>query len=162
MKRMRRNISTLAVSARRNALLCCRDCCCCRAGFCGRRSPTGSPLAPLPSAESVINRNTDNFSGSIPQGKATAETIDLTIEDALDRGLKYNLGLYLSDQTTAEARAARLQSLSALLPNINGTFAEEVAAHQPQVLRLQVPRLSQFGRTFRFDGDPGHRHRGAC
>ena len=97
-----------------------------------------STLAPLPSAESVITRNTDNYLGSIPQGTPTAEPIDLTIEDALDRGLKYNLGLYLSDQTTAEARAARLQSLSQMLPNINGTFAEEV----------QRLNLKSFGLTF--------------
>src|SRR5208283_4894981 len=97
-----------------------------------------STVAPLPSAESVINRNTDNFAGSIPQGKLTAEPIDLTLEEAVDRGLKYNLGLYLSNQTTAEARAARLQSLSQMLPNINGTFAEEV----------QRLNLKSFGLTF--------------
>src|SRR5215470_17002347 len=85
-----------------------------------------SGLTPLPSAQSVINRNTDPYSGSIPQGTATSEVIDLTVIDALDRGLKYNLGLYLSNQSTAEARAARLQSLSNLLPNINGAFGEEL------------------------------------
>ena len=57
---------------------------------------SGQDLSTLPSAEQVINRNQDPFTGSIPQGKATSETIDLTIEDALQRGLKYNLGLYLS------------------------------------------------------------------
>ena len=113
-----------------------------RAGFAWPQVTNGSPLAPLPSAESVINRNTDNFLGSIPQGKATDETIELTIDDALDRGLKYNLGLYLSNQTTAEARAARVQSLSALLPNINGAFAEE----------LQRLNLKAFG--FKFVGFP--------
>ena len=98
----------------------------------------GAPLAPLPSAESVINRNTDNFAGSIPQGKVSAEPIELTIEDALDRGLKYNLGLFLSNQTTAEARAARMQSLSEILPNINGSFSGE----------LQRLNLKSFGLTF--------------
>jgi len=83
-------------------------------------------LTPLPSAQSVINRNTDPYAGSIPQGTATDQVLDLTALDALDRGLKYNLGLYLSNQTTAEARAARLQSLSNLLPNINGAFGEEL------------------------------------
>jgi outer membrane protein TolC len=101
-----------------------------------------STLAPLPSAESVINRSTDPYLGSIPQGKASAETIDLTFEDALDRGLKYNLGLFLSNQTTAEARAARLQALAQILPNINGSFAEE----------LQRLNLKAFG--FKFVGVP--------
>lgn len=95
-------------------------------------------LAPLPSAESVITRNTDTYLGSIPQGKATAETIDLTVEDAMERGLKYNLGLFLSSQTTAEAHAARLQSLSEILPNLNGSFSEEI----------QRINLKAFGFTF--------------
>ncbi|HEY4901795.1 MAG TPA: TolC family protein [Terriglobales bacterium] len=111
-------------------------------GLLQAQGPGNSSLAPLPSAEAVINRNTNNFSGSIPQGKATGEVIELTLEDALDRGLKYNLGLYLSTQTTAEARAARIQALSALLPTVNGSFAEE----------LQRINLKAFG--FNFPGFP--------
>ncbi len=102
----------------------------------------GEQLPSLPSAESVITRNTDTYLGSIPQGKATAETIDLGLEDAIDRGMKYNLGLYLSGQTTAEARASRIRSLSEILPNINGMFGEE----------LQRINLKAFG--FKFPGFP--------
>src|ERR1700684_1304758 len=83
-------------------------------------------LEPLPPPEQVIQRNTDPYAGSLPQGKATAETIDLTIEQALDMGLKYNLGLYLSDRVTDQARAARLKALSELMPNLNGSVSEEV------------------------------------
>ena len=137
MNRMRRNISTHAYSLRRNSLLVAAalllSC-----GPLRAQATSGSSLAPLPSAEAVITRNTNPYSGSIPQGKATNEVIELTIDDALDRGLKYNLGLYLSDQTTAEARAARVRSLSALLPNISGAFAEE----------LQRLNLKSFGLTF--------------
>jgi outer membrane protein TolC len=79
----------------------------------------------LPSAEQVIQRSQDTFSGSLPQGKATPEVIDLTVEDALDRGLKYNLGLYLSDRATEQTRAARLRTLSDLMPVVNGGFTEE-------------------------------------
>ena len=104
--------------------------------------PASSGVAPLPRAESVINRSTDPYFGSVTRGKATSETLELTIPDALDRGLKYNLGLLLSSDTTAEARALRLQSLSRLLPNINGSFAEE----------LQRLNLKAFG--FKFPGFP--------
>ncbi len=104
--------------------------------------PSSAAVAPLPRAESVINRSTDPYSGSVAHGKATGEVIDLTVTDALDRGLKYNLGLFLSNNTTAEARALRLQSLSRLLPNINGSFAEE----------LQRLNSTPFG--FKFPGFP--------
>ena len=82
-------------------------------------------LTSLPSAEQVIQRAQDPYSGSIPQGKATSEVIDLTVQDALDRGLKYNLGLYLSDRVTDQTRAARLRALSELLPVANGGFTEQ-------------------------------------
>src|SRR5664279_5787763 len=77
MKRMRRNISTYAFPARRRAVLIgailVSSC-----GLLQAQVAGGSPLAPLPSAEAVITRNTNNFSGSIPQGKATGETMELT------------------------------------------------------------------------------------
>jgi outer membrane protein TolC len=95
-------------------------------------------LYSLPSAEQVINRNQDPFAGSIPQGKATAGTIELTVEDALQRGLKYNLGLYLADRVTQQSRAAHLRALSDMLPVVNGSFAEED----------QKLNLKQFGFTF--------------
>ena len=83
-------------------------------------------LAALPSAEDVINRVQDPYLGSIPQGRASGETMDLTIEDAIDRGLKYNLGLYLSDRATDQSRAARIRALSEILPQISGSLSEEV------------------------------------
>ena len=95
-------------------------------------------LTSLPSAEQVIQRPHDNFSGSIPQGQATPEVIDLTVDDALNRGLKYNLGLYLSDRATDQSRAARLRALAELMPVVNGGFTE-------QAERLN---LKAFGFTF--------------
>ena len=95
-------------------------------------------LTPLPSPEQVIQRNTDPYSGSLPQGKATGEVVDLTIDQALDMGLKYNLGLYLSDRATEQARAAQLKALSELLPHLSGTITEQV----------QKINLKAFGFTF--------------
>ena len=95
-------------------------------------------LSTLPTAEQVINRNQDPFTGSIPQGHATADVLDLTIEDALDRGLKYNLGLYLAARVTEQSSAARLRALTDLLPVVNGSFSE----------LDQRLNLKQFGLTF--------------
>ena len=99
-------------------------------------------LTSLPSAEQVIQRSQDPYSGSIPQGKVGPEPVELTIEDALDRGLKYNLGLYLSERATDETRAARLRALSDLMPVLNGGFTEEE----------QKINLKAFG--FNFPGFP--------
>ena len=141
MERMRRKIFTPPWQAPANALLIGAMLFLPSAGLHAQVT-AGEQLPSLPTVESVIKLNNDNYLGSIPQGKATAETIDLGLEDAIDRGLKYNLGLYLSGQTTAESRAARLQSLSEILPNISGVFAEE----------LQRINLKAFG--FKFPGFP--------
>ena len=102
----------------------------------GQTSTPG--LTSLPSAEQVIQRAQDPFTGSLPQGKATDAVIDLTVQDALDRGLKYNLGLYFSERATEQTRAARLRSLSNLMPVVNGAFTEEE----------QRINLKAFGFTF--------------
>jgi len=64
------------------------------------------------------------FNGSVPQGTTTREPIALTLRDALDRGLKTNLGLLVSDSVSEVARGQRLQTLSALLPDINGHISQ--------------------------------------
>jgi len=51
--------------------------------------------------------------------------------------LRYNLGLLLSTQANEQARAARLQSLSKLLPDVNAHLAE--SAQQINLLALGVP-----------------------
>src|SRR5271166_2605567 len=99
-------------------------------------------LSSLPTAENVINRNQDPFLGSIPQGKATPAVLDLTFDDALDRGLKYNLGSYLAARGTEQASASHLLALSDLLPVVAGSFSESD----------QKLNLKQFG--FAFPGFP--------
>jgi outer membrane protein TolC len=106
-------------------------------GFSWGQSGIGG-LSTLPTAEQVINRNQDPYAGSIPQGHVTGEVLDITIEDALDRGLKYNLGLYLAARATQQTSAAHLRALSDLLPVANGSFSEED----------QKLNLKQFGFTF--------------
>jgi outer membrane protein TolC len=55
----------------------------------------------------------------VPTGRATGEVLPLSLRDALDRALKYNLGLIESDQNIQAARAVRLRRLSNLLPDIS-------------------------------------------
>jgi outer membrane protein TolC len=59
------------------------------------------------------------FGGSVAQGKATPEAIPLTFQDAIDLGLKNNLGVLLQSYNTISARGQKWKELSALLPNVN-------------------------------------------
>lgn len=75
------------------------------------------------------------FSGSVVQGKPTAEVVPLTIKDAIQMGLKYNLGLILAGEGNDQARGARIHALAQLLPNLS--------AHVNEV--VQQVSLAQFG-----------------
>jgi outer membrane protein TolC len=69
---------------------------------------------------------TSLFQGSVPTGQPTSTTLPLSLKEALDRALKYNLGVIESDQNTRAAHAARLGRLSALLPNLSARLSSTV------------------------------------
>jgi outer membrane protein TolC len=60
------------------------------------------------------------FQGSVPAGVPTSSPLALTLREAIDRGLKTNLGLLISDSANESARGERLRALSALIPQLNG------------------------------------------
>lgn len=59
------------------------------------------------------------FLGSAPAGQTTGTTLDLSLKEAFERALKYNLGVIESRENTRAAHAVRLRSLNALLPNLS-------------------------------------------
>jgi outer membrane protein TolC len=72
------------------------------------------------------NSTASPFLGSIPSGEKTAATLPLSMEEALNRALKYNLGLVLGNQETLSARGARLRALSDLLPHLTTRTSESI------------------------------------
>ena len=71
----------------------------------------------------AAEQNDQNFQGSVPQGTATASPIPLTLNDAITRGLKANLGLLTNEQSSLEVRAERVRALSGLLPKVTGELS---------------------------------------
>lgn len=83
--------------------------------------------------------------GSVPEARPESGTIDISLLDALDRGLRHNLGMLLSQQGTAVAEAQRLRALNSLLPSVSAHVADSsqqinlqaygfpVAPHQPYI-----------------------------
>jgi outer membrane protein TolC len=78
---------------------------------------------------------------SVP-GQPVPGVLKISLLDAIDRGLKHNLGLLLSDDATLDARGKRWQELSHLLPSVNGTVSEH----------LEQIDLASYG--FSFPGSP--------
>ena len=78
--------------------------------------------------------NTANpFSGSVPPSVATGP-VALSLQTAIDLGLKHNLGLLLSRADTRAVRGQRWEELSALLPHV--TAAPYVAVSKVNIDEL--------------------------
>jgi outer membrane protein TolC len=100
----------------------------------------GSCVAQGPKGE--VQTSAD-FRSAVPNGTATADTLPLTFLDAIDRALKYNLGMISGDLDVRQTRAQRLQALADLLPNFSV---------RPSVIEEQTS-LAAFGFT-NFPGVP--------
>jgi len=75
-------------------------------------SGPSSPGQPIPGTQGV-----SPFSGSTPSA-AVPGVLPLSLQNAIERGLKQNLGALLSNSDIRAARGERWQQLSALLPQV--------------------------------------------
>jgi outer membrane protein TolC len=66
------------------------------------------------------------FLGSEPEGKASGTVLQIDLRDAIDRGLRNNLGLLLAGDQTMQANGERWKELSNLLPNFSAGIHEDV------------------------------------
>ena len=118
--------------------------------------PTGGGAAPAPDRQApavntALPPALESFSGSGTVDKLVPGVIQLSLLDAIDRGLKHNLGLLLSQQQTDLARAQYRRQLSALLPNISGSASDSLnqinlaAFGIPLPAGLKSPVVGPFG-----------------
>lgn len=78
------------------------------------------------------------FAGSAPEGKPTAEVLQIDFKDAIDRGLRNNLGLLLAEDQTEQARGERWKQLSDLLPDVSARAIEDVQTQSLTALGLKA------------------------
>ncbi|MGA8025584.1 MAG: TolC family protein [Bryobacteraceae bacterium] len=117
----------------------------------GRTNQIGSVETPQSAGGTGINtlnssvQITGNFSGSIPLTDTSRGAVQLTLADAIKRGLEANLGAISANDSVRAARAQRIQALSALLPNISANASETVT---------QV-NLAAYGFQFKLPASSG-------
>ena len=90
------------------------------------------------------------FGGSVPEGKATADVLPISFKDAIDRGLRNNLGLLLQSDSQLAARAQRWQELSNLLPNLSAAIGDTVLQTNLQAEGLRFPGFPKVIGPFGF------------
>ncbi|MGA3034999.1 MAG: TolC family protein [Terracidiphilus sp.] len=106
---------------------------------------------PSLTAPPPMGPNAQSFQGSVPKGEASGQTIDLSLDDAIQRGLQANLGIILSGTQTAGARGERISQLQSLLPAIDFNAKETAAQVDLPAEGLRIPGfptvIGPFGYT---------------
>ena len=92
-----------------------------------------------------------SFQGSVTSGQATAQVLDLSLDEAIQRGVKNNLGAILSGTQTAAAKAQRLSQLQPLLPDVEFNAREAEMQVDLAAQGLRIPGfptiIGPFGYT---------------
>jgi outer membrane protein TolC len=88
--------------------------------------------------------------GSVPSGPATAEVVKLTLRDAVNMALRYNLGQIESQENVRTARGQRLQALSLLLPQVNAGVTENVEQATTAPLGIRTPFIPHVVGPFSY------------
>jgi outer membrane protein TolC len=100
-------------------------------------NPAGNSNTP----SSLAGQQLNPFLGSVPTGKATAEAIDLSLPDAVARGLRSNLGVVENQASLNQAQAQRLRALSAMLPNVGALLRQNVDELNRVAIGLRIPGI---------------------
>jgi outer membrane protein TolC len=87
--------------------------------------PTATGASTNP-AQTAGQTDQNAFSGSVPEHGLTTEVLPLSFRDAIDRGLRNNLGLLLESDTALNLSGQKWKELSALLPNVSAQATQSV------------------------------------
>lgn len=101
-----------------------------------------NPAAGTTNPSARATQNLNPYLGSTPHGVATKDTLHISLEDAIARGLQYNLGLIDSQQASADARAHRERALAALLPHISARGQQTYQQLSLKQFNLALPPQS--------------------
>lgn len=103
-----------------------------------------APNVIIPSQQLSSSQSQNPFSGSVPIGKVTTDMLPLSLQGAIDRGLKQNLGLLLTGEGIRAARGQRWEELSELLPNVTAATSanvEQLAIKAQNGFRFPIPGI---------------------
>jgi outer membrane protein TolC len=103
---------------------------------------------PGPSVTPSNGTNDPSYRGSIVRDKATAGVLQLSLDDAMQKGLRNNLGLVLQTSNQKSANGQRLQELQQLLPTVTGAASITVEQVNLAAYGLKFPGLNPIVGPF--------------
>ena len=96
----------------------------------------------MTNGSSAGSSTTSPYQGSLIEGKSTGSTLELSLDDAVTRGLRNNLGTILQRQSAQTANGQRLEQLQTLLPTVTGDASISVQQVNLAAYGLQFPGLN--------------------
>jgi len=106
---------------------------------------------PGPSVTPSAGSNDPSYRGSIVRDKATAGVMQLSLDDAMQKGLRNNLGLVLQTSNEKAASGQRLQQLQQLLPTVTGAASITVQQVNLAAYGLKFPGLNPIVGPFQVE-----------
>ncbi|MGI4828781.1 MAG: TolC family protein [Janthinobacterium lividum] len=97
------------------------------------------------------NSGSQNYRGSVIEGKATAGVLPLTLDDAIRRGLRTNLGLVLQTTNITSANGQRLRELQNLLPTVTAGASITVEQVNLAAYGLRIPGIPSVVGPFQVE-----------
>jgi outer membrane protein TolC len=94
-----------------------------------------------PSAQATQRQNP--FLGSVPS-KASGAILELSLQGAIERGLRYNLGLVESAHASADVKADRLRALAILLPQLSARATQAYEDISFKEIGVKLPPMAGF------------------
>ncbi len=136
--------------SRSNAKFCCA--CALLAVGLALQAPSLLTAQALPSQVQTQSAGptAQSFQGSVATGEVSAQPLDLSLDDAMQRGLRNNLGVILSGTQTATARGERMSELQALLPSVDFNAKEAVMQTDLPAQGLRIPGFPTIIGPFGF------------
>ncbi len=99
------------------------------------------PPQPVPNGPAPVLQEPTGItvSGSIPTGTVSATPLSLSLRDAIQRGLRYNLGILTSRDIADTVKAERRRTLSTLLPSLSAGATQTSQQLDLVAFGLNVP-----------------------
>jgi outer membrane protein TolC len=104
----------------------------------GASSSSSVTSLPSPVQISPQQVQSQSYQGSVADQAVVPGVLPLSLDDAITRGLRHNLGLILTSNNQVSARSTELSQLQSLLPTINGTIKEAVMETDLQAEGLRI------------------------
>jgi outer membrane protein TolC len=109
------------------------------------------PGPPLTPSSSTMQNGDPSYHGSIVSGKATADVLPLSLDDAIQRGLRTNLGLILQSSNERQANGQRLTELQSLLPTVTAEASITVQQIDLAAYGLKFPGINPIIGPFQVE-----------